>query len=198
MPKLGYKQTEEHKEKSRKAPLGTVWSVESRNKLSNALKGNQNGKGQKMSEENKKKLLLANLGKKRSEETRRKLSEAHKGIIYSPESILKRSLAITGEKNSRWKGGEAKYMARKRERLAGRPKAEICEVCGSGSKIVYDHDHATGKFRGWICQHCNATLGFARDNVEVLYKLINYLNQSRGLVVLNQELLTVQQPNITT
>jgi hypothetical protein len=61
---------------------------------------------------------------------------------------------------------------------AGRPRPEICEVCGANEKIVYDHDHATGKFRGWICFSCNTALGHARDNVEVLYKLIDYLKKN--------------------
>jgi hypothetical protein len=73
----------------------------------------------------------------------------------------------------------------RRERIfaekAGRPRASVCEVCGAGDvKIVYDHDHSTGDFRGWICFNCNTALGHARDNIEVLKKLINYLETSRG------------------
>lgn len=71
------------------------------------------------------------------------------------------------------------YNLKKLEKVAGRTRPASCEVCGSGGKIMFDHDHATGTFRGWICQHCNSTLGFARDRVEVLYKLISYLNQGR-------------------
>lgn len=73
-------------------------------------------------------------------------------------------------------------VKRNRERLeqiAGRTKPDICEVCGAAGKIFFDHDHITGKFRGWICMQCNLALGHARDNTALLYKLIGYLDESR-------------------
>jgi hypothetical protein len=62
-----------------------------------------------------------------------------------------------------------------RERLAGRPLPLNCEVCNETGDIHYDHDHATGKFRGWLCQKCNNTLGLARDNPAILHALAQYL-----------------------
>ena len=78
---------------------------------------------------------------------------------------------------------------RERKRLlwAGRTRSDTCEICGIECRTVLDHDHATGKFRGWLCTHCNTSLGFARDHTEVFYKMIDYLNKSRGLVVINQK-----------
>ena len=35
-----------------------------------------------------------------------------------------------------------------------------CEVCGRPTKPFADHDHATSKFRGWVCSRCNLGLGF--------------------------------------
>lgn len=68
------------------------------------------------------------------------------------------------------------FRTKQLEQMAGRPKPATCEVCGEGNyKICYDHDHKTGKFRGWLCMHCNSTLGYAKDNPEVLQKLIDYL-----------------------
>lgn len=64
---------------------------------------------------------------------------------------------------------------RKTEELAGRAKPDVCEICGGGGKICFDHNHKTGKFRGWICQNCNTALGHARDNVETFQRLIAYL-----------------------
>ena len=60
-------------------------------------------------------------------------------------------------------------------RLAGRPKPIKCEVCERIGRICFDHDHKTGKFRGWICWKCNATLGMVNDNPMLLYKLAKYL-----------------------
>jgi hypothetical protein len=67
---------------------------------------------------------------------------------------------------------------KKREIEAGRPCPQYCEICGSegNSKgIVWDHDHATGKFRGWLCSGCNLALGNVRDQAHVLRKLADYL-----------------------
>lgn len=67
------------------------------------------------------------------------------------------------------------WVRRQRERKAGRPKPETCEVCGRGGNIVFEHDHKTNKFRGWTCERCNHILGFADDDIVVLEKLIVYL-----------------------
>jgi len=63
------------------------------------------------------------------------------------------------------------------EKIAGRPKPEYCEVCGSNGRICFDHCHNTGKFRGWICEQCNVLLGFAKDDIVRLQSLISYLQK---------------------
>jgi len=68
---------------------------------------------------------------------------------------------------------------RKREEQAGRPKPDNCEICGVIGKICFDHDHATGLFRGWICNGCNSALGHTHDNPEILKRLARYL-EGRG------------------
>ena len=37
-----------------------------------------------------------------------------------------------------------------------------CECCGRQIDATpsADHDHATGKFRGWLCRRCNTGLGY--------------------------------------
>jgi recombination endonuclease VII len=77
------------------------------------------------------------------------------------------------------------YSDRKRLRLAGRPKPDACEVCGSNEQyehigICFDHDHATGKFRGWLCAKCNLVLGLVSDSKERLIKLISYLEKCQS------------------
>ena len=74
---------------------------------------------------------------------------------------------------------------RRQEALMGRPRPERCELCGEpgyGRKpsIVFDHDHATGQPRGWLCDRCNKVLGLVHDDPALLAVLQHYLEDHRG------------------
>lgn len=56
-------------------------------------------------------------------------------------------------------------------------EGKSCEICGSTNRICFDHDHNSGKFRGWLCNSCNVALGLVRDNPETLLKMIEYLKK---------------------
>ena len=66
------------------------------------------------------------------------------------------------------------------KRISGR-----CAVCReretTHSKYGYvrtlsvDHNHKTGRVRGLLCRRCNSVLGFAKDSVQLLKRLIAYL-----------------------
>jgi hypothetical protein len=73
---------------------------------------------------------------------------------------------------------------RKKEALAGRPKPENCELCGrhgKGKSMHFDHCHATGKFRGWICRACNVVLGQVNDDPAWLRKIADYAERHVSL-----------------
>lgn len=62
-----------------------------------------------------------------------------------------------------------------------------CAICGTKDKGTargkfrywsVDHDHATGKIRGLLCQQCNTMLGMAGDSIAILEKAIEYLCSS--------------------
>ena len=57
-----------------------------------------------------------------------------------------------------------------------------CMLCGEGptgnDNLVFDHDHKSGKPRGYIHRTCNLMLGYAKDNVSRLAAGILYLNRS--------------------
>lgn len=57
----------------------------------------------------------------------------------------------------------------------GVEKPTKCEICGNNKKLVVDHNHITGLFRGFICDNCNHALGRVYDNVSILKKMIKYL-----------------------
>jgi len=54
------------------------------------------------------------------------------------------------------------------------------EVAGQGGKTctpwVVDHDHSTGKFRGWLCHRCNRAIGGFQDKAILLERAIKYLS----------------------
>jgi len=68
--------------------------------------------------------------------------------------------------------------------IAGRPRPSACEVCNEANQYVgpvhFDHCHATGAFRGWLCVRCNHTLGKVGDNPQLLRKLAAYLESPPG------------------
>ena len=106
---------------------------------------------------------------------RKKISDALKGRPKSENQKMK----ISGENHYNWKGGIRKNPVAYQENIAGRKKPKQCELCHQQGRICFDHDHENGKFRGWICNKCNAVLGLVGDNVSLLAKMIEYLNNSK-------------------
>lgn len=59
-----------------------------------------------------------------------------------------------------------------------------CLLCGIHEttqrygKLVVDHCHTTGKYRGLLCSSCNFGLGSFYDNIEVLTKAIEYVKKN--------------------
>jgi len=61
-----------------------------------------------------------------------------------------------------------------------------CVICGTkkvgrnqynNRSLGVDHDHKTGKIRGLLCNNCNTTLGFLKDNPLILIKAVKYLQK---------------------
>jgi hypothetical protein len=81
-----------------------------------------------------------------------------------------------------------------------------CDNCGKtdyAKQIVFDHDHNTLEFRGWLCDACNRSLGILGDDMDGLCNSISYLlkrvlttEQIKGL--LNKELNNITNENRIT
>jgi len=53
---------------------------------------------------------------------------------------------------------------------------------GRGANSAYvDHDHATKTIRGLLCVKCNAMLGMARDNPDLLREGAQYIEKHNAL-----------------
>lgn len=66
----------------------------------------------------------------------------------------------------------------------------LCAICnqpesnkskkGKIKNLAIDHCHTSGKVRGLLCQACNITLGHAKEDIEVLKRMIAYLEVHNG------------------
>ena len=71
------------------------------------------------------------------------------------------------------------------------PPGTLCEICEKTTKIVYDHDHETCEFRGWLCDPCNRGLGQCGDTLEGLLKRVNYLNSKTKTLFIQDPLTAI-------
>jgi hypothetical protein len=102
------------------------------------------------------------------------------------ERIRKYRQNLSPEKKREFKIARLNKRLKDLETKAGRPLVDNCESCGEHiprsidettgkTRLMYDHDHITGQFRGWLCHPCNAALGLLKDDVGKIISLANYL-----------------------
>ena len=58
----------------------------------------------------------------------------------------------------------------------------VCAICRGlpTENLKYlsvDHNHTTGKVRGLLCQRCNRALGFVKEDVEIVSRLLEYIKK---------------------
>ncbi len=91
------------------------------------------------------------------------------------------------ENDRRWRDTNREKLRAKDRAAQGlpeptRPAPGVCECCGKsqlgGKVLALDHCHATGAFRGWLCNRCNTSIGHLGDNKEGLLRAIKYLERS--------------------
>ena len=127
-----------------------------------------NWKGKKHSEESKEKMSDSlkgnkyNLGNKHSEETKRKMSEAKKGLKcywfdkkFSEESKHKMSESKKGKKHPNWQGGISfePYCSRFNKELKEKIRNEYNRKCFLCGKNEEDNITKTNKFRKLSVHH---------------------------------------------
>tara|TARA_B110000467_G_C17805319_1_gene207178 strand:+ start:52 stop:477 length:426 start_codon:yes stop_codon:yes gene_type:complete len=59
--------------------------------------------------------------------------------------------------------------------ICGRTEDDLKHLYGNKRKMVLDHNHKTGEFRGFICNRCNTGLSNFEEDEETLKNAIKYV-----------------------
>jgi len=57
-------------------------------------------------------------------------------------------------------------------------KCAICRISFDGVPSHLDHNHVTGKIRGFLCSGCNTSIGLLKENIDSLKAAILYLEKN--------------------
>lgn len=111
--------------------------------------------------------------------------------MYEPDTHWQRF--CTAKCRNDWHAAERRGGKPPREKKGKRLRPQLlrplnCDICKMQSAIKrkksgrvvalhQDHNHKTGKLRGFLCNHCNLALGGFRDNKQILLDAIEYLEK---------------------
>lgn len=80
-----------------------------------------------------------------------------------------------------------------------KPSNGLCECCGLNPmncnpprKWCWDHDHDTERFRGWLCDVCNLSIGQLGDTIDGLMNAVRYLEKANARLA-NSNLLNDEE-----
>lgn len=122
---------------------------------------------------------------------KKKYRDTHLDEVRIRDAQAKRNWRLENpEAYYAWKKRISEERLKKLEELAGRPRPQNCELCGLTTKLVFDHCHKNGHFRGWICDRCNRVLGSVNDDLQLLEQMIDYLRRSNVKVKYKSKKLT--------
>lgn len=115
-----------------------------------------------------------------AEKKKRHVSAARAWAIANPERVRANQRAWAEKNRDKIRA----YGRKTRRKLNGAEPTDEqrvghCEnfACNFSGPLHMDHDHATGKTRGWLCGSCNRALGMLKDDCLVIKGLANYLKR---------------------
>jgi hypothetical protein len=116
------------------------------------------------------------VGKTRCEVCNEKLKDNYQR--HKDERRKYNKLRYSNEKNRIWKYARTYNMSVEDYENMLMSQNGVCAICNNKTEKVLcvDHDHSDNdRVRGLLCHNCNKLLGFAKDNIYVLSKAIEYL-----------------------
>ena len=149
---------------------------------------------------------MLDLEKQRQTVLRWRAANRDKIRKYNAKSYKKRGKADQAARSRKWRAENpdkkraefkrykqkhpewfTRYMrAWRRKKLVSPPPYEPpsnCEACSRPLlKPNLDHCHKTNRFRGWLCNPCNAALGLAGDNAASIKKLLDYIVRAEAMI----------------
>lgn len=116
--------------------------------------------------------------KKNNKETTYALNKKYRDEDRDKYRLLSRAyiFGITPE--------EIKTMIDKQNNLCaicGLPETRKSSLGNEIKNLSIDHNHETGQIRELLCNHCNALLGFSRENIDILEKTIAYIKKHNSI-----------------
>lgn len=67
--------------------------------------------------------------------------------------------------------------------ICNKTKEELEGVGGNAGIWVIDHHHESNTFRGHLCHNCNRGIGNFKDNIEILNRAVEYIdNHTKGII----------------
>lgn len=100
-----------------------------------------------------------------ADSTLRRESTGQRDRAAALETVQILEAAVAQERLLKPPCGSARKLAILPATVPPRPKE--CARCSKESaRLVRDHDHATGHFRGWLCASCNVLVGYYEHRVK--------------------------------
>jgi hypothetical protein len=113
--------------------------------------------------------------------------------LANPDKVAERIAAL--------RGSEKKKLADRRSHLKRKygitledydrmleAQGGVCAICKEARPeertLHVDHDHVTGKIRGLLCFRCNNAIGDLRDDVDLIYRMLDYLDRDEEAAAL--------------
>lgn len=137
--------------------------------------------------------------KQRQREASRRYAQSEKG---KANQARRRQTESYKDMQARWResGGSAREYIRNKDRYTDyeyrkkygitlaeyyemlEDQAYKCYICGVGQdevtkKLSVDHHHDTGKVRKLLCVSCNTALGHVKENIDIMKKMIDYVEE---------------------